>query len=244
MKAIYFLLATLFLLQAPLFAEMRMWRGIDGTAFMGEYLTERLGRYYFKDEDGKTRNILAKDLSPLDRKYIQSVIPPKVKFLFKKKEYTQEGTYADKDTKIIEGVLTITKASRQPWSGKLDGALYYIGDEEATDDYRTLAKKKFVLQFPNLDEKDPTVVVKLQAKARVYEEYNYIQIRGSSYEGYLVVLISSDGEVVEFDTDIRWLTEDKIDAFLQLKEYEFFDEDCKKRPVPRPDNYTGRYGVP
>lgn len=239
-KHIYFLLANLLLFQVPLFAEMRMWRNIDGTGFVGEYVTERLDRYYFQDKDGETQIIPVKSLVPNDEKYIRTIIPPKIEIRFKKNEYIQQGEYADADMTIIEGLLEITKVSRQPFYGKFNGELYYIGDEVATDDHMILAKNKFVVQFPEEDEKNPTVKVRLQAEARAYHEYNGIQVRGRSFGGYVAVLFSSTGEIMEFKTNINWLTDNKIEAFLQLEEFNFFNEDCQKRPVPRMKNYKGR----
>lgn len=230
------------LLQTVSFGEMRIWHSIDGTRFVGEYEAERLDRYYFRDENGKTRTIPVKDLVPNDERYIRTIVPPEIKVDFRKKAYIPQGTYADKDVTVIDGQLEIRKIGRKPFYGKLRGELCYVGEEVATDHYMMLAKKKFSVEFP--DSENPTVDITLRAEARVYEEYNHIQMRGRNYEGYAVFIFSSTGELIAFDTDLSWLTKENLEAFRQLDEFNFFNESCQKQRVPRPKYYVSRGYMP
>lgn len=230
------------LLQTVSFGEMRIWHSIDGTRFVGEYETERLDRYYFRDEDGKTRAIPVKDLVPNDERYIRTIVPPEIRADFRKKEYVPQGTYADKDVRVVDGTLKVKKVSRKPFYGKLKGELVYVGAEVATDHLMILAKKKFTVAFP--ESEDPEVEVQLQAEARVYREYNHVQVRGRKYGGYVALLFSQTGELIAFETDLSWLTKENLEAFRKLEEFNFFDESCKKTRVPRPDYYVSRGYMP
>lgn len=228
------------LMKSALFAELRMWHSKDGTRFAGEYVAERLDRYYFRDQNGETRTIAVDDLVPNDEKYIRTLVPPDMDVRFRKKEFIPQGQYADPDTTVIDGTLTITKTSRKPFLGKLHGELYYVGEEVATDHYMILAKNKFSLAFPDSDEREPVNEIRLTAEARVYEEYNRMGLRGREYDGYAAVIFSTSGELVLFETDLHWLTEEKLEAFRELEEFNFFREDCKKTNVPRPQYYRSR----
>ena len=229
-KAIFFLMA-LFLLPVWLVAEMRLWRSKDGECFNGEYVTERLDRYYFRDLDGKTRIVPVEDLCLNDVKYIQTLAPPKMRLTCRVQKNSPEGRYADPDTEIIEGTLVVEKTGRQPFDGTLTGEVYLIGDEVATDHYKMLAKKKFTFKFP--EGKKPSFEIKLSGNARVYEEYNGLGIRGREYEGYVAVIFSPTGDVAEFKTDINWMTLEKLEALRQLELFNFFNEKCQKTAVPR-----------
>ena len=112
----------------------------------------------------------------------------------------------------------------------------------ATDDYMMLAKKSFPIRFS--DDGGSTVEVEMVAKARVYDEVNRLEVRGRNYEGYLLVVLDPDGEILELKTNLNWLDDDKLEAFRRFKVFNFFNEDCKKVSTPRPRYYNDRKGAP
>ena len=81
---------------------------------------------------------------------------------------------------------------------------------------------------------------KTSAIYRVYEEYNELEIRGASYEGYLVVVVDPQGNKIATETDLSWLLDENINKIRNFYVGIFFNENCNKRSVPRPKYYDGR----
>lgn len=219
-------------------AEMRVWHMEDGRSFKGEYLREQFGSFYFRDNHKQVHHVAITNLIPSHVQHIYSMMPPEMKLLFRKKTSRESGKYADEDATLIDGVASIKKLSKQPFNGVLSGELYFVAREVATDDYRMLAKKRFSIRFP--ETKDQTFQFKMSSRTRAYEEYNKIERRGCNYEGYLLIVVGPSGDILEMKTDLGWLDEEEIETFRQFKVFSFFDKDCRKRPVPRPKDYTRR----
>ena len=96
--------------------------------------------------------------------------------------------------------------------------------------------RKVKVEFP--ETKKPFVGFNLSAKLRVLNWYS--RFRGWEYDGYLVVILDSEGEVLQTKSDLSWLDDEELEKLRQLKPYQFFDEDCKKRSAPRLQYWSGR----
>ncbi len=237
MKCFYFMLLGI-LLAGGVFSETRVWQTLDGRSFIGEFERQDSKKLYFRDENRDIQIVSATNLIPSHLRYIRTQIPPEIALSFRAKKSVPKGVYADKDVTIIDGTARITNASRYPFEGELRGELYFVGKEVATDIYMMLAKEQFVIRFP--DTKKQVFEYKMSAKARVYLEFNFFEMRGRDYDGYLLVVLGPSGEILETKTDLKWLKDDNIDRFRTLEVFNFFREDCKKRSVPRPKYYNSR----
>ena len=231
MKYRYIFLIS-FLLQGVSFAEMRAWHCNDGTLIQGEYIGRPAqGLFSFRSPSGEIQLIAATNLVANQLKYIQDKIPPKIEIQFRKKLNKEKGTYADPDKTLINGTLRIRKIGRDPFGGTLQGELYYIAKEVATDDHMMLAVGKFPIRFP--DTEDQTVEFSMSAETRKYDEVNAIEIRGRNFEGYLAVVLGPSGEVLATQTDLKWLDAEEVKTMRTFHSFTFFDESCRKKSTPR-----------
>ena len=90
------------------------------------------------------------------------------------------------------------------------------------------------------DDNKGSYTFKTSAIYRVYEEYNELEIRGASYEGYLVVVVDPQGNKIATETDLSWLLDENIDKIRTFM-WEFsLMRIVTKRSVPRPKYYDGR----
>jgi hypothetical protein len=114
-----------------------------------------------------------------------------------------------------------------------------IGKEVATDHYRLSGKGTAQVQFTEANQRKYTF--ETSADFRVYEEYNNLETRGAEYAGYLVIIIDPMGNKLATETDLPWLVgNEKIDALRKFYVDSFFDENCRKRSVPRPRYFDSR----
>ncbi|MBI9021235.1 MAG: hypothetical protein JEZ10_08290 [Verrucomicrobia bacterium] len=229
------------LLHGAAFAEIRVWHDKDGNYFEGEFVREQLGKVYFKDTSRQTRSIEVTNLAPQSLGYIRTMIPPELEIDFSKNEKNKErneNASPQDQIVVVTGTVKISPAGRTSFEGILRGELYLVGAEVATDDYMMMAKESFPIRFPA--ERNPSVEFTMSAIARVYEEYNGSQTRGRNYEGYVVVILGPNGDVIKTETNLSWLDDEEFEAFRKLPVRSFFDEDCRKRSVPRPNYYEGR----
>jgi hypothetical protein len=237
MKYIYILLMSA-VFSGTVSAEMRVWQTADGRSFKAEFLREKFGLFYFRDENQQIQKVTVTDLVPSHVRYIRTMIPPEITLSYRKKMYKEKGRNADQDVTLVDGTVKITKSGTTPFEGVLSGELYFVAKEVATDHYMMLARKKFAIRFPK--GKNQAFEFTMSARTRVYNEYNNLQTRGRNYEGYLLVVTSPSGDILGIKTDLGWLDEDKIPTLRRFDVFNFFDKDCRKKSVPRPKYYSGR----
>jgi len=239
------LFLAVILLHETASAEMRIWRQKDGSAVEGEYMRYQSGRVYLKDPNRKTHSIVIEkaNLCDEDLRYLSSKIPPEVDIKFRVKLSKEKGEYADPDATCIDTKITLTKISKEPFTGTLTAELYLVRKEIATDDYRILAKKLVGFQFPN-DTANSVFETELSSKARTIfgAPGGADEDRGWTYEGYLIVVLAPDGEIIKYKTDLQWLTQETLGTFRKMPTYWFFDKNFRKVSTPRPSAIGGSAG--
>jgi hypothetical protein len=220
-------------------AEMRVWHDKSGNEYAGEYERTAFGKFFFRGPDKNVFSVVMTNLVDSDLAYVNTQVLPEIKIQFRKRKQEKEkseyswGGYNEVE---VKAAVTVRKLSKMPYSGTLLGEVYLIAQEVATDDYRLFAKKKFQVVFP--DEKDSHCEVQLNAIVANYIEINH-QMRGAFYKGYVVIVSDPDGNLVELKTTLWWITEEKLDAFRRLPVPGFFNQECRKKPVPRMDDWEG-----
>ncbi|MBT8046020.1 MAG: hypothetical protein KJN67_02525, partial [Pontiella sp.] len=193
-------------------------------------------------------SIPLENLSAQDAKYLRSRIPPEVELdvrTQKKPKVRNENAtrsefeqFSD-EINVVTAEVRIRKKSSAAFSGTLRAEVYLIGKEVATDHYRLSGKGTSQVQFT--EENQGLYAFKTAADFRIYEEYNKLETRGADYAGYLAVVIDRMGNKLAIETDLSWLEgEEKVDALRAFHVDSFFDENCRKRSVPRPRYYDAR----
>jgi hypothetical protein len=225
------------------YAEMRIWEDTSGKQVKAEFDRELFGAVELRRPDGSLYSIPLENLSAQDLNYLRTRIPPEIELNIrtqKKGKVRNEDFARTGDTiNVITATVEIRQKSSAVFNGILRMEVYLIGREVATADYRLSGKETFQVQFTEENKRRQTV--QTSADFRVYEEYNNLQTRGAEYAGYLVVVIDPQGDKLAIKTDLSWLREeDRVDELRKFHVDSFFDQNVRKRSVPRPKYYEGR----
>lgn len=232
---------SLLLLCSSATAAMRVWTDRQGNLVEGEYVRMGSNNAVVRDEQGVAHDIPLKGLSTLELEYLTSVFVPDVSINFSKKtraKYRSENALPGDHVEYVIGRISI-KAQQKMENNTLRAEAYLIGAEVASDDYRIKSKVAPPLSFTAANKF--TAEFQLEMESREYQEYNF-QIRGTLYDGYLVVVLNQRNEVIEYKTNLSWLDEEKIALLRKFRVDAFFDDDCKARSVPRPEYTESRVG--
>jgi hypothetical protein len=232
---------SLVLLCGPASAVMRVWPDAQGNLVEGEYVRVASNQVIVRDRAGKANYIPLKGLSAKDMEYLTSVYVPEVVINFSKRASDVGGKdLAQDDDKIsiVTGTVEVKIKPKIP-NDTLRAEAYLIGAEVVTPDYRIKSKVLQALKFT--EENNFTAEFQLEMESREYMEYN-LQMRGTVYAGYLVLVLNQKNEIISHKTDISWLKEEKIPLLRRFRVDAFFDDNCKPRSVPRPEYSSGRVG--
>ncbi len=232
------------------YAEMRVWEDTSGKAVKAKFVRELFGSVELRRPDGSLHSIPLEKLSAQDMKYLRTRIPPEVELEIRTKKLPMvrnenDATESDweqfaDDINVVTATVEVRQKSSAVFNGTLRAEVYFIGKEVATDHLRLAGKGTSQVQFTEENRRKHTF--EIAANFRVYEEYNKLETRGADYAGYLVVVIDPSGNKLVVKTDLSWLEEDeKIDALRKFHVDAFFDENCRKRSVPRPRYYDARH---
>jgi hypothetical protein len=232
-----------FFIGAQAHAEMRVWEDKAGLQVKADFVREIFGLVELRRPDGSIHTISLKDLSPEDMQYVRTRVPPEVSIDVQKKErpkvrndkFVQGGDVIN----VITLEISLHKESSAPYDGVLSAEVYLVGKEVATDDYRMLGKRLSRVEFT--EENEGIFTFSVSADERVYEEYNGLETRGAEYDGYLVVVADANGQRQTFKTNLSWLEDENVDKLRRFYVGSFFDENCRRRSVPRPRYYESRF---
>ncbi len=223
-------------------AEMRIWEDTSGHSVKAEFVRELFKAVELRRPDGTLHSIPLDNLSEQDSAYVRTRIPPEIALNVRKQkrdkvrneDFVQDGDFIS----VVTADVEIRKTSRAPFTGNLRAEVYLIGKEVATDHYRLCGRETSRVLFT--EENQSVYTFQTSAEFRVYEEYNHLEVRGAEYAGYLVVVMDPAGNQLATRTDLSWLKDEKIDALRAFHVDSFFDENCRKRSVPRPRYYDSR----
>jgi len=243
--------SLLFLIVGSVFAEVRIWNDKNGNSYEAEYVRELFDKLTLRTTDGKEVRLAVEDFSEHDQKYLRVMVPPNLAVDFQKKSWTKEKPKElwdmDFDTIIVTRAnVTITKESKRPFTSGLRAELFLIAKEVDGRNYILLSKTDS--SFLLVDENENTHVFKsVPVETQNYLEYNEMQRRGEEYEGYLVVVSDTRGNIIQTKTDISrgWI--EQPDVIKNLRELSLrgagslrsrhFDKTGSKVKTTRPKFY-------
>jgi len=232
-----------FILCGLLQAEVRIWTEKDGTQYEAEFVRELFNKVTLRDAQGNEHRIAVEDFSEHDRKYLRVKVPPVVdieirKIVEIKPKPIEVYDMDDNVNSLIRAEVHIKKKSRRIFTSRLRAELFFIAEELDGKNYILLGKSEtsFLLgeHNDNMHEftSDPVETVS-------YRDYN-TDLRGSAYVGRVLAISDADGNVVQVDSDIKWL-ENKVEELRELYirgaasvySRHFDKETVQKTKVPR-----------
>jgi hypothetical protein len=234
------LCTLVFAVSLSLQAEMRAWTDKTGRQFQAEYVREIFGIVLMDTLAGERISVAFDQLSSPDQVYLRKMIPPELGISFSKRtvKKTQSAyTWWYDETVFVTGEISIRKISEPPYTGVLFAEVFMIGKEVVTGNYALLEKKTESFSLKNQEGK--AYQFEITVESRRYQEYNN-QTRGVQFIGYAVVVEDGTGNRVAMQSDLKWVTAEKIAELRKFDTSSFFNENCREVPVPRPAYYTER----
>ncbi len=203
------------------FGEMRIWTSQAGDTLEAEYVRDTMGNVWLKPPNGNVKKVPIKALSQADQDYINLNKPPTLEIIVddNKKGLSVKGDI-DNRRESLRFEVNIRKTSKRPYPRKMTAYLFVIGLDIYKDEYVLLdsQKESFVLT----PEKNNSY--SFEGKS-VKLEYDPDPPWGKKYEGYLVCIQTSDGEILLFKGKKRF--EKNLQVLIGARVGARFDEDMR-----------------
>ena len=179
----------------PAFGEFRIWEDAKGKTIEAEYISEQAGRIVLELRNGKTIRINPETLSEKDRNYASLRVKPKLILDVDEKEMrVKDSNLVLAYNNEVRLTANIQKKSTRAYNGELTATFIFIGDNERSI-HETIVKK-YAVKF-NL-EKEKTLT---RNAAFATEGHSFLKSAHHSYEGYLIVITDSFGEMVSAESN-------------------------------------------
>ncbi len=212
------------------FAEMRTWTDKKGNSIEAEFVSIFSGKVVLKTASGKQVKVPQSGLSAKDQKYLENAIPPTIEidvFIDKEsKQISSDGYGYSRRREKIKGRVTLTKKNRESSCRKFTAHLYVFGKDLYDDEIWILDKTQYEFSF----EHQKKIEFSGNQSTVTYTDTSYSNDHGDKYDGYLVFIKDSGGNVVCIKGS-RSKYEKKVTQIEQAKKKTRFDSDLN--PVNR-----------
>ena len=215
--------------------KMREWTLADGRTVKAELVARIGSKVTLKNRRGKTFKVPLKQLSAEDRKFVQLEMPPRLDINFTKssKQRILPFTLSQEipRTSYFTFKTTIKKISTKPYDQGLAAEYFAIGQEFSGATHLLLEHRteSFVLSKKNGN--------KFELSGKPVEIMDYAskngQRRGDKYEGYLVVVTDSRGEIIAHKASSEKFFEN-LENLRRVPVGRYFDDECNRVPPSRP----------
>ena len=206
------------------FAEMRTWTDKKGNSIEAEFVSIFSGKVVLKTANGKQKKIPQSGLSAKDQEYLKNAIPPTIKidvFIDKEnKQISSDGYGYSRRKEKIKGRVTLTKKNRESSSRKFTAYLYIFGKDLHDDEIWILDKTQYEFSFEHQKE----IEFSGKQSTVTYTNTTYSNDQGDRYDGYLVFIKDSGGNVVCIKGS-RSKYEEKVTQIEKAKKNARFDSD-------------------
>lgn len=178
-------------------AEMRTWTSKNGDAIEAEFQSMFAGnKVVLKTADGRVLKIPVAGLCAEDLEYLAAVVPPEIDIEVdvdknQNNEFSTTGYKRKRET--IKCSATVKKTSKAPCSRDFKAYLYVFAEQINGDIHWLISCADQSLSFKD-DSK--AFCFKSPPASVEYQDMTFADNRGFQYEGYIVVVEDSDGNVV------------------------------------------------
>lgn len=217
-------------------AEMRVWTLKSGKQLEAELVSMMGGKVSLKNSKGKLIKVPESEISPEDITYIELENPPGLELGASRT--TKQRVFPDSLSELPsaeynEITAVVKQKSTRPYKHELTLEFFVIGEEKAGDKYILLDYKK---ESFTLDAGSKSV---FELPSRTIELTEYVmngQLLGQIYEGYMLVVTDSRGEVVASKAkNEKWLQ--GLEKLRKLPIGKYFDDDCERSWPTRPKRW-------
>jgi hypothetical protein len=186
------------LMCAGAFAEMKAWTLKNGQVFEGEFVAFSGGQVSLKNLKGKIKKIPESQFIEEDRQYIELINPPKLDISYGKTSNQRMYPPNYNNDELPRTIhytfnVRIKQTSSRIYNHELNVELFVIGKENAGDKHVLYCYQ----QEPFYLEKGTKSHYELETEEVIFTEYvSYGQLRGEAYDGYMIIVTDSRGEIV------------------------------------------------
>ena len=225
--------------KAPGQGGMRKWTLVDGRTVRAELVTCIGGKVTLKNKKGKSLQVPLKRLSRKDQKFVQMEMPPKLDIGFSKS--SKQRIYPDTvslaappRSSYFTFKVTVKKKSTRPYDQPLTAEYFAIGQEFSGATHRLLEYRKeaFVLDKENRNQ------VTFSGNPVEIVDYSCAngQRRGEKFEGYLVVVTDSRGEIIAHKASSELFFQN-LENLRKVPVGKYFDDNGNRVAPSRPKPY-------
>jgi len=211
-------------------ADMRTWNSKKGSTIEAEYVNDVGGKVVLKGADGKQRKVPIAALSEKDQEYIYCLKPPKIDINVKKGlRRGDSGRDYDNKSQVVQCEVAIKKTGTRPYTGDLKAELFVFGVEVVSDMYVLMDKKNTSFKFTKENKGEHSFT-----GTRIDLEYddNDTAQFGTKFEGFLVVVTDSVGEIIDVSSSRSLFT----DNYRRIRKMNIGAKFDKKMYTPSKSN--------
>ena len=218
-------------------AETRTWTLADGQEFESEFVCVMGDKAVLKDSSGEKVKIKLARLSTGDRIFIELANPPRLEISFRRKSDQKHfssrfSTTLLPEIKINTFGIRIKQQSAGPYNHELHVEFFAIGKERAGGRFILLDRKAGSFT-PTRENRRSHEFWGRAVELDKYEIFYIDRPRGKKYEGHLIVVTDTRGEVVATQTTHGWLLEN-LENLKQMPMGGYMDNTCTRTFPTRP----------
>lgn len=208
---------------------MRIWSDQKGNTIEAEYVNIFGTKVVLKTVDGRQLKVPMAGLSEADKEYLASAIPPKIKIgvnVDKDRDtissYSSDyGTYNyERKSETIKCVASLEKVNQEPTNREFTASMFVFGKETKGSYLKLLSKTEHKFDF----KYGKTTSFNSSPVTVEYTKSDYLSNNGYRYEGYLVVVEDSAGNVVACEST-NSSYEEHLVKIKNAKENAMLDDD-------------------
>lgn len=178
------------------FAEMRTWTDKKGNSIKAEFVGVFSGKVVLKKASGKQVKVPQSGLSAKDQKYLENAVPPTIEidvFIDREsKQISSNGYGYSRRRENIKGRVILTKKNRESSSRKFTAYLYVFGKDLYRDEIWVIDETQHEFSF----EHQKKIEFSGNQSSITHTDSSYSNKYGDKYDGYLVFIKDSGGNVV------------------------------------------------
>lgn len=237
MKSLYYII-FLVLFSSVAHAETRVWTLKSGKTLEAEFISQIGGKVSLKTLKGKMFKLQGNELSADDMLYIELESPPDLDLSASRttKQRIFPDALNDKQmpSTLYNNLIAVVKQkSTKPYNQELTLEFFVVGEERLGDKYVLLDYKKEIFHLKDGSDS----VFKLPSKTINVTEFEMKgQSFGEVYDGYMIVVTDSRGEVIAHRSKVDFWFEN-VENLRTVPAGKCFDDTCERAWPTRPKHY-------
>jgi hypothetical protein len=231
-----FILLSMIAICAVVYAEPRIWTLKSGKTLEAELVSMMGGKVSLKTNRGKLIKVPESEMSLEDITFIELYNPPNLELGASRttKQRVFPDSFGELPSAVYNDVTAVVKQkSTRPYKHPLTIEFFVVGEEKSGDKYILLDYKKEEFRL----EEGSKSVFKLPSKTIELTEYTMNgQLLGQLYEGYMIVISDSRGEVIAHKAKTqKWY--ESIENLRKLPVGKYFNDIGERSWPTRPKRW-------